>query len=37
MLDILENITSGKGKKGDIEELEKLAEWTNKGKPVRTG
>ncbi|MEE4284981.1 MAG: NAD(P)H-dependent oxidoreductase subunit E [Mariniphaga sp.] len=31
MLDILENITSGKGKQGDIEELEKLAEWTNKG------
>ncbi|MGM0620857.1 MAG: NAD(P)H-dependent oxidoreductase subunit E [Bacteroidota bacterium] len=31
MLDILENITSGKGKKGDIEKLEKLAEWTNKG------
>jgi NADH-quinone oxidoreductase subunit F len=31
MLDILENITSGKGKKGDIEELLKLAEWTNKG------
>ena len=31
MLDILENLTSGKGKKGDIEELEKLAEWTNKG------
>lgn len=31
MLDILENITSGKGKKGDIEELEKLAEWTRKG------
>ncbi len=31
MLDILENITSGKGKKGDLEELEKLAEWTNKG------
>lgn len=31
MLDILENITNGKGKKGDIEELEKLAEWTNKG------
>ncbi|SHK02454.1 formate dehydrogenase beta subunit [Tangfeifania diversioriginum] len=31
MLDILENITSGKGKKGDIEELEKLAEWTHKG------
>ncbi len=31
MLDILENLTSGKGKKGDIEELEKLAEWTKKG------
>jgi NADH:ubiquinone oxidoreductase subunit F (NADH-binding)/NADH:ubiquinone oxidoreductase subunit E/Pyruvate/2-oxoacid:ferredoxin oxidoreductase delta subunit len=31
MLDILENIASGKGKKGDIEELEKLAEWTKKG------
>lgn len=31
MLDILDNITTGKGKKGDIEELEKLAEWTNKG------
>ena len=31
MLDILNNITTGKGKKGDIEELEKLAEWTKKG------
>lgn len=31
MLDILENITSGKGKPGDIEELEHLAEWTRKG------
>ncbi|WP_167605479.1 NAD(P)H-dependent oxidoreductase subunit E [Maribellus sediminis] len=31
MLDILENITSGKGKQGDIEELEHLAEWTRKG------
>ena len=31
MLDILENITSGKGKKGDLEELEKLAHWTKKG------
>ncbi|MDD4425320.1 MAG: NAD(P)H-dependent oxidoreductase subunit E [Mariniphaga sp.] len=31
MLDILENITSGKGKPGDIEELEKLAEWTKIG------
>jgi len=31
MLEILENITSGKGRHGDIEELEKLAEWTKKG------
>jgi NADH:ubiquinone oxidoreductase subunit F (NADH-binding)/NADH:ubiquinone oxidoreductase subunit E len=31
MLDILENITSGKGKPGDLEELEKLAHWTKKG------
>lgn len=31
MLDILENITQGKAKKGDLEELEKLAEWTHKG------
>ncbi len=31
MLDILDNITKGKGKPGDIEELEKLAEWTKKG------
>jgi NADH:ubiquinone oxidoreductase subunit F (NADH-binding)/NADH:ubiquinone oxidoreductase subunit E len=31
MLDILENITSGKGKQGDIEELEHLAKWTSKG------
>ncbi|HRX12768.1 MAG TPA: NAD(P)H-dependent oxidoreductase subunit E [Draconibacterium sp.] len=31
MLDILENITQGKGKKGDIEELEHLAGWTKKG------
>ncbi len=31
MLDILENITKGRGKQGDIEELEKLAEWTKKG------
>ena len=31
MLDILENITSGKGKQGDLEELEKLAHWTKKG------
>ena len=31
MLDILENITSGKGKPGDLEELERLAHWTKKG------
>ena len=31
MLDILKNITTGKGKNGDLEELEKLAEWTKKG------
>ncbi len=31
MLDILDNITKGKGKQGDIEELEKLAGWTKKG------
>ncbi len=31
MLDILNKITSGKGEKGDIEKLEKLAEWTQKG------
>ena len=31
MLDILDNITTGKGKKGDIEELEHLADWTKKG------
>jgi NADH:ubiquinone oxidoreductase subunit F (NADH-binding) len=31
MLDILDRIVSGKGKKGDIEELEHLASWTQKG------
>jgi NADH:ubiquinone oxidoreductase subunit F (NADH-binding)/(2Fe-2S) ferredoxin len=31
MLDILENITNGKGKPGDLEELERLAHWTKKG------
>jgi len=31
MLDILEAITIGQAKKGAIEELEKLAEWTRKG------
>lgn len=31
MLDILDNIVTGKGKQGDIEELEHLADWTKKG------
>ena len=31
MLDILDGIVSGRGKKGDIEELEHLADWTKKG------
>ncbi len=31
MLDILNNLTEGKAKPGDIEELEKLARWTQKG------
>nr|WP_319571325.1 NAD(P)H-dependent oxidoreductase subunit E [uncultured Draconibacterium sp.] len=31
MLDILNCIVRGRGKKGDIEELEHLAEWTKKG------
>ncbi|MFB6317504.1 NAD(P)H-dependent oxidoreductase subunit E [Saccharicrinis sp. FJH54] len=31
MLDILEKITEGKGKPEDLDELEKLAEWTGKG------
>ncbi len=31
MLDILNNLCEGKGKKGDLEELEKLAGWTKKG------
>lgn len=31
MLDILDNITTGKGKPEDLKELEKLAEWTGKG------
>lgn len=31
MLDILEKITEGKGKAQDLNELEKLAEWTGKG------
>jgi NADH:ubiquinone oxidoreductase subunit F (NADH-binding)/(2Fe-2S) ferredoxin/NAD-dependent dihydropyrimidine dehydrogenase PreA subunit len=31
MLDILNNLCTGKGEPGDIEELEKLADWTRKG------
>lgn len=31
MLDILNNIVEGKGKPGDLEELESLAGWTKKG------
>ncbi|VAW21984.1 Bifurcating [FeFe] hydrogenase, beta subunit [hydrothermal vent metagenome] len=31
MLDILNNLCTGKGKKGDLEELEKLAGWTKIG------
>jgi len=31
MLDLLDNLTKGKGKPGDLEKLEKLAEWTKKG------
>lgn len=31
MMDILVRLTNGKGQKGDLEELEKLAEWTVKG------
>ena len=31
MLDIMDNLTKGKGQPGDLEKLEKLAEWTKKG------
>ncbi len=31
MLDILNNLTEGKAKPGDLDELEKLAHWTQKG------
>lgn len=31
MLDILNNLTEGKAKPGDLDELEKLARWTQKG------
>lgn len=31
MLDIMDNLVKGKGQQGDLEKLEKLAEWTKKG------
>ena len=31
MLDILNRLVEGKGKKGDLDELEELADWTKKG------
>jgi NADH:ubiquinone oxidoreductase subunit F (NADH-binding)/NADH:ubiquinone oxidoreductase subunit E/Pyruvate/2-oxoacid:ferredoxin oxidoreductase delta subunit len=31
MLDILDNLTTGKAKPGDLDELEKLAHWTQRG------
>ena len=37
MLDILNKITSGKGKKSDLEELKYLAEWTKKGSLCNLG
>jgi NADH-quinone oxidoreductase subunit F len=37
MLDILNNLCSGKAKQGDLEELEKLAEWTKKGSLCALG
>jgi len=37
MLDILEKITSGKGKKEDLDELKYLAEWTKKGSLCNLG
>ncbi len=37
MLDILNNLTTGKAKKGDLEELEKLAQWTKKGSLCALG
>ena len=37
MLDILDNLCEGKGKKGDLEELEDLALWTQKGSLCNLG
>ena len=37
MLDIMEKITEGKGKPEDLNELEKIAEWTAKGSLCNLG
>ena len=37
MLDIMERITQGKGKAEDLVELEKIAEWTEKGSLCNLG
>jgi NADH-quinone oxidoreductase subunit F len=37
MLNIMERITEGKGKTEDLEELEKIAEWTYKGSLCNLG
>ena len=37
MLDIMNNLCSGKAKPGDLEELEKLCEWTKKGSLCALG
>jgi len=37
MLDIMERITQGKGKTEDLAELEKIAEWTEKGSLCNLG
>ncbi|NQU84433.1 MAG: NAD(P)H-dependent oxidoreductase subunit E [Mariniphaga sp.] len=37
MLDIMDNLCSGKAKEGDLVELEKLAEWTKKGSLCALG
>ena len=37
MLDILNKITTGKGTKGDLDELKYLAEWTKKGSLCNLG
>jgi NADH:ubiquinone oxidoreductase subunit F (NADH-binding)/NADH:ubiquinone oxidoreductase subunit E/Pyruvate/2-oxoacid:ferredoxin oxidoreductase delta subunit len=37
MLDIMNNLCSGKAKPGDLEELEKLCDWTKKGSLCALG